>query len=78
MKPDYCWTRVNSSLPNLNVLMVNGIEAGFIYKPKDSKSDKNAWRIHRGVGIGEKFLGWNWTKTGAQQMLEQIFLGNRA
>ena len=40
------WQRVqNQSLPNLNVLLINGEYVGFVYKPRDSKTDKNAWRI---------------------------------
>ena len=78
MKPDHRWQRLNSSLPNLNVLIIDGHEVGYIYKPKDSKTDKNAWRVHRGISLGNKFLGWHWTKTGAQQMLEHVFLGQKA
>lgn len=75
MKPSYRWVRVNSSLPNLNVLMINETEVGFIYKPKDTKYDKNEWRIHRGIGDATQFMGWNPTKTGAQKLLEKVFVG---
>jgi hypothetical protein len=75
MKIDYCWKRINGSLPNLNVLYLNGVEVGFVYKPLDSKTDKNAWRMHRGIGDDTKFLGWNNTKTGAQRFLEKVLVG---
>jgi hypothetical protein len=55
--------------------MINETEVGFIYKPKDSKSDKNEWRIHRGIGDITQFMGWNPTKTGAQKLLEKVFVG---
>lgn len=75
MKINYCWKRVMSSLPNLNVLYVNGVEAGFVYKPHDTKTDKNEWRIHRGIGDSTQFMGWNNTKTGAQKLLEKVLVG---
>lgn len=75
MKIDYCWKRINGSLPNLNVLYLNGVEVGFVYKPHDSKTDKNEWRMHRGIGDATKFLGWNNTKTGAQRFLEKVLVG---
>ena len=74
MKVNYCWKRINGSLPNLNVLCVKGIEVGFVYKPHDSKTDKNEWRIHRGIGDSTQFLGWNNTKTGAQKLLEKVLV----
>ena len=75
MKVDYCWKRINGSLPNLNVLYVKGTEVGFVYKPHDSKTDKNEWRIHRDIGDNTKFLAWNPTKTGAQRFLEKVLVG---
>jgi hypothetical protein len=75
MKPNYRWVRVTSSLPNLNVLVVEGVEVGFVYKPHDSKTDKNEWRIHRDIGDNTKFLAWNPTKTGAQRFLEKVLVG---
>jgi hypothetical protein len=75
MKPNYRWVRVTSSLPNLNVLVVEGVEVGFVYKPHDPKTDKNEWRIHRDIGDNTKFLAWNPTKTGAQRFLEKVLVG---
>lgn len=76
MKVNFCWKRVNSSLPNLNVLYVDGVEVGFIYKPRDTRYDKNEWRMHREIGDLTKFLGWNNTKTGAQRFLEKVLVGS--
>ena len=38
---------------------------GLICKPKDTRTDKNAWRAFRGIGHGQTFLGHSWTKDGA-------------
>jgi len=75
MKINFYWQRVNSSLPNLNVLYVDDVEVGFIYKPHDTRYDKNDWRMHREIGDATKFLGWNNTKTGAQKFLEKVLVG---
>jgi hypothetical protein len=40
----------NQSLPNLYSGTINGEIVGFIYKPTDTKSDRNAWRSYVGVG----------------------------
>jgi len=42
----------SQSLPNLYVGTVDDKVVGFIYKPENSKTDKNAWRSY--VGIGDK------------------------
>jgi hypothetical protein len=70
------WIRTNSSLPNLNVMMVNDKEVGFVYKPKDSKTDRNAWRVHLGIGDVARFIGHQWSKNDAQRFLEAHVVGN--
>lgn len=71
------WTKPkNQSLSNLNVLVVDGIEVGFICKPKDSKCSINMWRVYRGVGESNKFLCHCATKALAVKQLENIFGGN--
>lgn len=71
------WKRVKTiGLSNLNVLMLGDIEQGFIYKPKDSKTDKNAWRVHLGVGETSKFIGHAWTMNDAKRLLESVVVGN--
>lgn len=70
------WMRLNSSLPNLNVLMMGDNEMGFVYKPADSKSDKNAWRVHLGIGDAARFIGHQWSKSDAQRFLEAHVFGN--
>lgn len=72
----HVWNRVASSLPNLNVLMINGKEAGFIEKPKDTRTDRNAWRVYVGIGDSNKFVGHAWSKPDAQRLLESVVLGN--
>mgnify|MGYP006283561465 CR=1 FL=1 len=75
MKIDYQWNRVvKRSLTNLTVLTVNGKDVGFIYKPTNSRTDHNAWRIHRGLGNDTEFLGHAWGKREAQRRLEDIFV----
>ena len=78
MKRVLCmWQRVqHRSLPNLNVLLVNGEYVGFVYKPSDTKTDKNAWRIYRGLGDSAKFVGHHFSKTAAMTTLNRIFAGN--
>jgi hypothetical protein len=86
MKVDCQWKRVvQRSLTNLNVLTVNGKDVGFIYKPLDGKPldgkpldgkrDRNAWRVHRGLGNDTDFVGYRWSKRDAQRCLESIFVG---
>ena len=76
MKPNTTWKRVNSiSLSNLNVLLVNGNEVGFITKPKNDRYNINMWRVFRGKGDTCQFLCWTSTKTQAQQTLEKVFIG---
>jgi hypothetical protein len=71
------WQRVqNRSLPNLNILKVNDVVVGFIYKPCDTKTDRNAWRIYRGVGDSAEFMCHNFSKTAAMATLNRIFAGN--
>ena len=45
------------SKASLEVLTINGKEKGFIFKPKDTKTDKNAWRVHLGIGESNQFIG---------------------
>lgn len=75
MKIDYCWKRIKGSFPNLNVLYLNGVEVGFVYKPHDYTIDGKHWRMFRGIGDDAYFLGWTNTKTNAQRFLEKVFVG---
>jgi len=53
------------SLPNLYVATKDGVKVGFIYKPTDTVSDKNAWRCYVGIGDSAKFLYHTWKKNVA-------------
>jgi len=44
-------------------------ELGFIHKPKDTRTDKNAWRVHLGIGETNKMIGHEWSKKAAQKLL---------
>lgn len=73
------WQRVKQqNLPNLNVALVNGEYVGFIYKPNDTKSDKNAWRIYKGVGDKAVFLGHEWNKQSAMVTLNWALVAENA
>ena len=72
----HTWIRVKNSLPNLNVLEMNGVKQGFIYKPKDSRTDKNAWRIYLGIGKTARLIGHEWTMVNAKRILESLVIGN--
>jgi len=65
------FTRVkNQSLPNLYSGTINGEIVGFIYKPNDSKSDRNAWRSYVGVGDNAKFLYHTWDMNDAMEAVQ--------
>jgi len=60
----------NQSLPNLYSGTINGEIVGFIYKPTDTKSDKNAWRSYVGVGDKAKFLYHTWDMNDAMEAVQ--------
>ena len=57
----------NQSLPNLYVGTQDGVEVVFIYKPNDSKSDRNALRSYVGIGDSAKFLYHTWDMNDAME-----------
>lgn len=63
------------SLHNLHVAINDEkgtrTELGFIYRPKNTGSDKNAWRVHLGIGESEQFIGHAWHKRDAKKMLQE-------
>ena len=62
------FNRIKSqSLPNLYVGKKDGVEVGFIYKPTDSKSDRNAWRSYVGIGDNAEFLYHTWDMNDAME-----------
>jgi hypothetical protein len=79
MKSNFKWVRVASrSLSNLSVLSVNGKDVAFIHKPKDTRTDKNAWRMFRILSEGEAdFMGHNYSKAEACKFLQDVFLGTQ-
>lgn len=64
-----------TSLPNLNVLVVDNVEVGFITKPNNDSFTKNMWRIFKGKGETCQFLGHIATKNQAKRVLEKIVFG---
>jgi hypothetical protein len=65
------WKKIKDrSLSNLHVMFVDGNEIGFVYKPVDTKTDKNAWRSHLGIGESTIFLGHDYNKTDAKNRVE--------
>ena len=60
----------NQSLPNLYVASKDGVAVGFIYKPTDSVSDRNAWRSYVGIGDSAKFLYHTWDMNDAMEAVK--------
>ena len=60
----------SQSLPNLYVGTVDDKVVGFIYKPENSKTDKNAWRSYVGVGDKAKFLYHTWDMNDAMEAVK--------
>lgn len=60
-------TKVNLGTHEIGFTVANeaGQILGLVSKPKDTRTDKNAWRAYRGIGHGQTFLGHSWTKGGA-------------
>ncbi len=68
----FVWKKVKTrSLANLHVLFRDNTEIGFIYKPTDTATDKNAWRLHTGMGERSNFLGHEWNKKVAMRQVEK-------
>lgn len=68
------WKSVKGMLPNLLVLESKGRELGFIHKPNDTKTDKNAWRCHIGVGETTKLIGHEYDKAEAKRKVHAACL----
>jgi hypothetical protein len=69
---EFKWEQVTSTtMPNLFVLKRNGVEVGFIQKPKDTKTDKNAWRLYKGIGPLNTFLVHEYNKKLAMSQVEK-------
>jgi len=60
----------SQSLPNLYVGTVDDKVVGFIYKPENSKTDKNAWRSYVGVGDKARFLYHTWDMNDAMEAVQ--------
>ena len=64
----------NQSLPNLHSATLYGEIVGFIYKPTDTVSDKNAWRSYVGIGDKAKFLYHTWNMNDAMEAVKLAVL----
>ena len=60
----------SQSLPNLYVGTVDDKVVGFIYRPENSKTDKNAWRSYVGIGDKAKFLYHTWDMNDAMEAVQ--------
>lgn len=58
------------NLPNLYVGAVDDKVVGFIYRPENSKTDKNAWRSYVGIGDKAKFLYHTWDINDAMEAVQ--------
>lgn len=66
------WRAVHGGqLPNLFVLTHNGADLGFIYRPANTRTDKNTWRLHTGIGEATNFLGHEYNKNIAKKQVEK-------
>lgn len=64
------WTRPETKcLHNLHALTRDGVEVGFVHKPRDTKTDKSAFRCHKGIGDAAEFLGHRWNLRDAKQLV---------
>lgn len=61
----------------LKVLVVDNQEMGFIFHPKDTKTDKNAWRIHKGIGFANQFICHKWTEKEAKDQLKFLIFSEK-
>jgi hypothetical protein len=69
--PEFTWKKVtDTSLHNLWVCSRGNVEVGFIEKPLDTRTEKNAWRAYRGIGENNQFLGHRSSRGGAQLAVE--------
>lgn len=68
----------SKSLSNLHIANVDGSPVGFIFKPKDTKSDKNFWRSYIGIGDNAKFLGHSSSKQSAMTSLNWAVMSENA
>lgn len=64
-----CHPIKSNSLSNLEALSCAGVEIGFIHKPRDTRTDKNAWRCFVGIGEAARFVGHRWDKATAKQLV---------
>ena len=60
----------NQSLPNLYSGTVDDKVVGFIYRPENSRTDKNAWRSYVGIGDKAKFLYHTWDMNDAMEAVQ--------
>lgn len=60
------------SMPNFHVAIdANGKEVGFVWRPNNTRNEKNAWRIHKIVpGTSNPMVSDAWTLPAAKSMLE--------
>jgi hypothetical protein len=60
----------SQSLPNLCVGTVDDEVVGFIYRPENSRTDKNAWRSYVGIGDKARFLYHTWDINDAMEAVQ--------
>ena len=78
MKMIYYTKTISKSLPNLYVAKMADKEVGFIYRPENTKTDKNFWRGYIGIGDSAKFVGHSMTKDDAMVNLNWAIVGENA
>jgi hypothetical protein len=58
------------NLPNLYVGTVDDKVVGFIYRPENNRTDKNAWRSYVGIGDKAQFLYHTWDINDAMEAVQ--------
>lgn len=64
------WKRVKNNVPNLHVLVRNGVEVGYIWRANSTCTCTDAWKAFKGIGQASKFLGTDFSKSRAMNLVE--------
>ena len=70
MTTEYLW-KSEKSLQNGAILLRNQIVVGFVTKPDDTETDKNAWRTFVAIGVKAQLIAHTWSLAAAKSFLEQ-------
>lgn len=74
MKLKLKFKKLPSQGPNFHVATDQfGVEVGFVWRPVNTRTEKNAWRIHKIVpGTENPCVAHEWSLPAAKSMLETV------